>query len=290
MRKAFLASVAFVATLLASCDKGTPKADLKNERDTLSYAFGVTRGEQLQDFLVEHLSMDTTYMDEFIKGLNEGVNADDDKKKEAYLIGVNIGMQVKTELVKGLNYDLFGKDSTQTVSVNNLLAGLVSGVTRRDMIFTPQQATEIFNRLYAKHKIEQRERDYADWKKENENFLIQTAQKSGVKKLGEGVYYEVIAEGTGEVPMDTNRVTVYYEGSLIDGTPIDNCSHRNIPITFKANEVIPGWTEALVHMPVGSKWKLYIDQKKAYGNRSVDGTIKPFSTLVFSLELLGIEK
>lgn len=289
MRKSFAAAAVALTALLAGCGKGTPKADLNNEQDTLAYAFGMTRGDNLKEYLVRSLDMDTTYMDEFIKGLSQGMNADDDKKKEAYLIGMNMGMQVKNELVKGLNYELFGDDTTRSVSINNMLAGLVSGATKKDQKLTSEEAGETFNRLLQKIKKAELANNYAGWKKENEDFLAQVAQGDSIKKLADGLYYEVIEEGTGEVPVDTDRVQVHYEGRLIDGTEVENSYKRDAPLTFRVNEVIPGWTEALVHMPVGSKWKLYVGQQHAYGEREVDENIKPFSTLVFTLELLGIE-
>lgn len=289
MRKSIAAAAVALTALLAGCGKGTPKADLNNEQDTLAYAFGMTRGDNLKEYLVRNLDMDTTYMDEFIKGLSQGMNADDDKKKEAYLIGMNMGMQVKNELVKGLNYELFGDDTTRSVSINNMLAGLVSGATKKDQKLTSEEASTTFNRLLQKIKKNELANNYAEWKKENEDFLTQVAQADSIKKLADGLYYEVIEEGTGEVPADTDRVKVHYEGRLIDGTEVENSYKRNAPLTFRVNEVIPGWTEALVHMPVGSKWKLYVGQNLAYGEREVDEAIKPFSTLVFTLELLEIE-
>ena len=289
MRKSIAAAAVALTALLAGCGKGTPKADLSNEQDTLAYAFGVTRGDNLKEYLVRNLDMDTTYMDEFIKGLSQGMNADDDKKKEAYLIGMNMGMQVKNELVKGLNYELFGDDTTRTVSINNMLAGLVSGTMKKDQILSSQEAHDTFNRLLQKIKKDEMANNYAEWKKENEDFLAGVATRDSVKKLADGLYYEVIEEGTGVVPVDTDRVVVNYMGQLIDSTEVDNSYKRNAPLTFRVNEVSPGWTEALVHMPVGSKWRLYVGQQYAYGEREVDDAIKPFSTLVFTLELLGIE-
>ena len=171
MRKSFAAAAVALTALLAGCGKGTPKADLNNEQDTLAYAFGMTRGDNLKEYLVRSLDMDTTYMDEFIKGLSQGMNADDDKKKEAYLIGMNMGMQVKNELVKGLNYELFGDDTTRSVSINNMLAGLVSGATKKDQKLTSEEAGETFNRLLQKIKKAELANNYAGWKKENEDFL-----------------------------------------------------------------------------------------------------------------------
>jgi len=101
--------------------------------------------------------------------------------------------------------------------------------------------------------------------------------------------YKIIKEGNGAVPTDSSKVKVNYKGTLIDGTQFDSSYDRKEPTTFRANQVIKGWTEALTMMPVGSKWELYIPQELAYGAREA-GQIKPFSTLIFEVELVGIEK
>ena len=100
---------------------------------------------------------------------------------------------------------------------------------------------------------------------------------------------KIIKEGNGAVPTDSSKVKVNYKGTLIDGTQFDSSYDRKEPTTFRANQVIKGWTEALTMMPVGSKWELYIPQELAYGAREA-GQIKPFSTLIFEVELVGIEK
>ena len=108
-------------------------------------------------------------------------------------------------------------------------------------------------------------------------------------KTESGLLYKVITLGKGKVPAKTDRVKVNYRGTLIDGTELDSSYKRNEPAVFRANQVIPGWTEALTMMPVGSHWMLYIPQDLAYGERN-QGTIKPFSTLIFDVEVLGIEE
>ena len=110
-----------------------------------------------------------------------------------------------------------------------------------------------------------------------------------VKELKGGVLYKVIKEGTGAIPSDTSMVKVQYEGKTIDGNVFDSSYKRNEPVKLRANQVIPGWTEALTHMPVGSVWEVVIPQDKAYGARE-QKEIKPFSALIFKIELLGIEK
>ena len=114
--------------------------------------------------------------------------------------------------------------------------------------------------------------------------------KEGVITTESGLQYKVIKAGNGEIPTKESSVKVNYKGTLIDGTEFDSSYKRNAPATFRADQVIKGWTEALTMMPVGSKWELYIPQEMAYGSRETGGLIKPFSTLIFEVELLEIEK
>lgn len=290
MKKFSIACAAFAAAMMVGCGNGTPKADLKNDIDTLSYAIGMSHSQGLKDYLVQRMDMDTTYMDEFIKGLNEGGNAGDDKKKAAYYAGLQIGQQVSQQMIKGINFELFGEDSTQTVSLKNFLAGFVSGTLEKNGLMTLDEAKKIGETKMKEVKAAHMEKVYGPWKKENEEYIARIAKQGGaIKTLSEGVYYEVISTGTGAIPTDTTRVVVDYEGRMINDTVFDSSYKRGEPITLRCNQVIPGWTEALTHMPVGSKWKVYIAANKGYGEREA-GQIKPFSTLVFVIELKDIAK
>ncbi|MDE6634100.1 MAG: FKBP-type peptidyl-prolyl cis-trans isomerase, partial [Bacteroidaceae bacterium] len=133
------------------------------------------------------------------------------------------------------------------------------------------------------------ERKYGANRKAGEDFLKQNGKQKDVVTTASGLQYKVIQKGEGEIPTATQRVRVNYEGRLIDGTVFDSSYKRNEPATFGCNQVIKGWTEALTMMPVGSKWELYIPQELAYGDRDMS-TIPPFSTLIFTVELLDIEK
>ena len=134
------------------------------------------------------------------------------------------------------------------------------------------------------------DKKYADNKAAGEKFLAENKTKEGVVTTPSGLQYKIITKGTGEIPADSSKVKVNYKGTLIDGTEFDSSYKRKEPATFRANQVIKGWTEALTMMPVGSKWELYIPQELAYGARETGGPIKPFSTLIFEVELVGIEK
>lgn len=137
MKKLTLAAcVAIAAAVFTSCGNGTPKASLKNDVDTLSYAIGMAQSDGVKNYLVEGLGIDSAYIDQFMKGVNEGATAGDDKAKAAYYAGIQIGQQIGTQMVKGLNYELFGNDSTQTVSLKNILAGFVAGATGKKQLMT----------------------------------------------------------------------------------------------------------------------------------------------------------
>ncbi len=282
-----VASVAIAAAALTSCGNSTPKADLKNDVDSMSYAIGMAQTQGLKDYLVGRMGVDTTYIDEFVRGLNEGANAGDDKKKAAYYAGIQIGQQIANQMVKGINYEAFGDDSTQTISLKNFMAGFVSGTTGKKGLMTPEQAMTVANEKMKAIKTQTMEKRYGDNKKKGEEFLAENAKKEGVKTLPGGVQYKVIKEGNGPIPADTSLVKVHYVGRTLekDGE-FDNSYNRKEPVTMRCNQVIKGFTEALVHMPEGSIWEIYIPQELAYGERE-QGKIKPFSTLIFKLELIN---
>ncbi len=140
----------------------------------------------------------------------------------------------------------------------------------------------------ATQKAEQDKLLFKDYIAENEAFLAKNKEKAGVSVTPSGLQYEVIKMGTGPKPTQNNTVKVHYKGTLIDGTEFDSSIKRNEAAQFPVSGVIPGWTEALQLMPVGSKFKLYIPQNLAYGANQAGDVIKPFSTLIFEVELLEI--
>ena len=288
MKKLTFAAVAAVsAAMLVSCGNSTPKANLKSEIDTVSYAMGVMQGQSLKEYMTRGMGIDTAYVDEFIKGLNVGVNAGDDKKKSAYYAGVQIGQQISNQMVKAINHDLFGDDSTKSVSMKNLMAALICGVKGEKTIMTAEQAQMVWQAKSQAIKAKSMEQQYGKNKEEGAKFMAEYAKKPGVKKLDGGVLYRVIKEGKGEMPKDTSLVRVHYEGKTVDGKVFDSSYERKEPVQLRANQVIPGWTTALTHMPVGSTWEVVIPYDKAYGDRETP-QIKPFSTLIFKIELVGV--
>ena len=291
MKKISVIVAAFMALVMGSCTNGTPKAELKSDVDSLCYAIGMANSQGLKDYLIMRMGVDTTYLNEFIKGLNEGANAGDDKKMQAYFAGVQIGQQLAVQMVPGLNQELFGADSSLYVGQNNFVAGFVAGTTEDSKVMTMEDANLYADKNMRLIKARQMEVQYGENKKAGEEFMAEIAKKEGVKQLEEsGVYYEVLTEGNGQIPADTSFVKVKYEGTLIDGTVFDGNMDSDKPMTFRCNQVIPGWTLALTHMPVGSKWKVYIPQEMAYGEREAGAVIKPYSTLVFVIDLVSVGK
>ena len=282
-----VAAMAIVAAGFTACGNGTPKASLKSDVDSMSYAIGMAQTQGLKEYLVDRLGVDTAYMGEFIKGLNEGANAGDNKKKAAYYAGIQIGQQIANQMVKGINHEIFGEDSTKTISMKNFMAGFVSGTTGKEGLMTVEQAQTVAQTKMQEIKTREMEKTYGPNKEEGEKFLAANAKKDGVKTLESGVQYKVLKEGTGAIPADTSLVKVHYEGHLLNDSVFDSSYKRGEPITLRCNQTIKGWTDAMVHMPAGSIWEVYIPQDLAYGERE-QGMIKPFSVLKFKIELIEV--
>jgi len=142
--------------------------------------------------------------------------------------------------------------------------------------------------VQAERQAEQDKLLFKDYITENEAFLSDNKDKANVQVTPSGLQYEVIKMGTGKKPESNSTVKVHYVGTLIDGTEFDSSVRRGEPAQFPVSGVISGWTEALQLMPVGSKFKLYIPQNLGYGSSQAGEVIKPFSTLIFEVELLEI--
>lgn len=170
-----------------------------------------------------------------------------------------------------------GKDNKAQMSDDIARSYIMAFIQNREKLKTEQKA------LLDKEL-------YKDWNKQNEDFLATNKEKAGVTTTASGLQYEVIKMGNGPKPTAESTVKVHYAGTLIDGTEFDSSIKRNEPAEFPVIGVIPGWTEALQLMPVGSKFKIYIPQNLAYGSTGAGDVIKPFSTLIFEVELLEIVK
>ena len=293
MKKVSIVMALAVAAGMASCTAQSPKGNIKTDIDSLSYAIGMARTEGLEQYLAQQ-GIDSTQMSTFLKGFNEGAQKIS-KEDVAYMAGLQIGQMVSKQWVEGFNQQIFGEDSTQTLSRENMLAGFVAGVVGKGGAMEMAQAQDYMRTKMDIIREKAIEKKYADNKAAGEKFLAENKTKEGVVTTESGLQYKIITKGTGAIPADTSKVKVNYKGTLIDGTEFDSSYKRkdkdgkSQPATFRANQVIKGWTEALTMMPVGSKWELYIPYDLAYGSRETGGQIKPFSTRIFEVELVGIE-
>ena len=284
-----MAVMAITAAAFSACgNSSAPKADLKTDLDSMSYAIGYLQSQYVRQAIQQGQVVDTAYMDEFVKGINEGANAGDDKKRAAYIMGLQIGQQISSQLVKGVNHEVFGEDSTKTISLKNLLAGFISGATGKKGLMTQENANQIAQSKMEAIKAKTMQKQYGPNKAAGEKFLAANKKKAGVVTLPSGLQYKVIKEGKGTIPTDTTTVKVQYEGRTIDGKVFES-SYKNGqgPMTMQPRQMIPGWTEALTHMPEGSVWEVYIPQNLAYKDRQA-GQIKPYSALIFKIELVKV--
>lgn len=284
MKKIQIAAALAVAALtFTGCNNSSaPKANMNNAVDSLSYMYGLAQGDGMKTYYLQRSGIDSTNIDQFIKGILEGAKAADDKGKNAYYMGLQMGQNIANNAVKGINYNVFGEDSTKTISVENLFAGLIKGLKEKNIGFTQEEIRTIIEEKDSLIK----EQNYSDIKKAGLDFLAENAKKEGVKVTESGLQYKVITEGKGAVPTETSKVMLKYTGKFIDGTEFD--SSRGEAIEMIVNRNIEGFKEALMMMPVGSTWEIYLPYNLAYGN-ATRGSIKPFSTLIFNVELVSIK-
>lgn len=261
---------------------------MTTQSDTLSYVTGMSLTQGLVEFLQHSMKIDTAYMADFISGLEKTIESADDPQFKAYMAGMEIAKQLKEKMLPGMAREL--KDSPDSLVEELAFRGFIDALQGDTTYYNIEDASLLFKDLMSEAKEAKTEKLYGENRRAGEQFLAENSKKEGVTTTESGLQYKVIVEGKGEKPQATDRVKVNYEGRLVDGTVFDSSAkHGDKPLEFKANQVIKGWTEALTLMPVGSKWELYIPYDLAYGERD-SGKIKPFSALIFTVELVEIVK
>lgn len=297
-KKIILLACVAAPTLFVACD-GTPTPTLKTEVDTLTYALGISQSPTKEN-LIQYLAsneIDSTYIDEFMKGFKEGLESSNDKKKLAYQMGIQAGSSVKTRMFPEIEKQVFADDSTQHLSVKNFLAGFMEGYNDKFSIeklnalnVTRDNANQYITETMKKLQEKANEKAFGANKKAGEDFIAKKKKEAGVKSLG-SVFYKELKAGTGAIPTASDIVTVEYEGRLIDGTVFDSsASLPNKTAEFPCSGVIKGFSIALTNMKVDAEWEVYIPQEFAYGGNSTGAAIKPFSALIFKIKLVGIKK
>lgn len=288
---AVLATTAFAATPSKKEKKQKKNAteqpapvQLISKSDSLSYAAGMFTTRGLMDYVKQNFGVDSTNLQSFVEGLKEGIARRGDKQFNAHNAGLQIAQMLETRIFPNVNNDV--KNTPLTLDSLTFNEGFIAAVLGDSTVMSHDAADKYFQSTMqtAKHQAEEA------YKAENEAWLKQNATKPGVVTLPSGLQYKIITEGKGAVASKDDEVTVRYEGHTIDGNEFDSSYKRNPnTTTFRPNQVIKGWTEALCMMPEGSKWELYIPQDIAYGTRRA-GQIKPYSTLIFTVEVVKVEK
>ncbi len=259
----------------ASCPKTTKTITLNNKMDSINYAFGLLNGSEVKAYVLANDSTGSMAK-EFIAYVNKGM-------KKSYTnpqlvqMGEQVGKTIKEQEATGL----IGEPSLVT-DFELIKQGFINGLYEYNEMWEPMAAGQYIQETLSNIQ-------FGDNKSKGEQFLAENALKDGVKVTDTGLQYEVLRMGKGAKPAATSTVKVHYEGTLIDGTVFDSSIQRGEPIEFPLNGVIKGWTEGLQLMPVGSKFRFYIPQELGYGAQSA-GSIPPYSTLIFEVELLGITK
>ena len=260
---------------------------LTNGSDSVSYAAGRAITNGLLPYL-QSQGVDSTHMADFIAGFKEAIAAEKDPKMNARIKGMDIASQVMQRMLPGMKKDF--TDTPDSIVDQLLFRGFTDAIEGDTTVMQQQAAEDFFKQKQQDNKVAKEEKLYGANREAGRKFLAENKTKEGVITTPSGLQYKVLVKGEGEVPQKTDKVKVHYEGRLVDGTVFDaSTKHGTEPASFRADKVIAGWTEALTMMPVGSKWQLYIPYELAYGERNM-GNIKPFSALIFDVELVGIDK
>ncbi len=281
----YTAVVLMTAFSFTACNSNKTKLpELKTQLDSLNYAYGIVNGAGIKQYYMKGDSTEKA-IKSLLEGYKEGSKGEVTKETaELADLGSKIGSSLKEQSKTGL----LG-DSSIKVNIKIIKQGLINGLRGYKEQMDAAKAGEFLQRTIPVLQAKKNEAQYGPNKRAGELFLKENAKKPGIITTASGLQYEVITKGNGAIPTDANSVKVHYHGTLIDGTVFDSSIDRKEPVVFPVNQVIPGWTEALKLMPVGSKYKLYVPQGIAYGSAD-RGAIKPFSTLIFEVELISIEK
>ena len=303
MKKIFLATLVASAALLSACNgsSSSKKAEFKTNMDSVAYATGVAYSaqtiqnlENLKEGLIQSGS-DSTAVEEFIRGLQDGFKSAEDKKKIAYYLGTSMGVNMRTTMAKNLDYLFYGEnDSVNHVDPSNIIVGFVDGlknqIALKDkdgkpmtidalMAYVQEASTKVYNDRMSKQ--------YAKEIKAEKDYFAKLAKEEGVKPLRNGVYYKEIKAGNGEPAKQGQYANIEYTGKLVNGTEFDKSkSATKFPVGI--GFVVPGFDAALLAMPAGAEWEVYIPSDQAYGAQA-KGEITPFSTLIFTIKVVSIE-
>jgi FKBP-type peptidyl-prolyl cis-trans isomerase FklB len=294
-----LALVVSAAFMTASADKKKSKKKDKaaavatvetpvpilSSGDTLSYALGYAAADGLLEYIERQFQVGADQIGTFTEVFKETLGKSSEPSFKARQAALTIASLFEQRILPEVTETFAG--TGDSINANIFTQAFLAAVKKDTTVMNMPAATDISK---ARSQAVKEQKDEA-YRIHNLQWLVNNREQEGVVTTESGLQYKVITKGTGPVPTESDKVTVKYEGRLIDGTVFDSSYKRNPQTTtFRVNQVIRGWTEALTMMPVGSKWELYIPQELAYGSRQTGKEIKPYSTLIFVVELVDIVK
>ncbi|RKW57085.1 MAG: FKBP-type peptidyl-prolyl cis-trans isomerase [Prevotella sp.] len=251
--------------------------------DSLSYAAGMNATRGLEEYLSSQLGVSKEQLPDFLNGLKEGISKRKEISFSAYTAGLQIAAQVERSMLPNIQKQF--KGTSADIDEDLFFKGFVDAL-KQDTSFMKPEAAQTYFAKKQQQLVEQRNEAV---KVAGEKFLAANKKKPGVVTLPSGLQYKILINGNGAKPGKDDQVKVVYEGRTIDGKVFDSTArHGTESDTFGVGRLIKGWTEALLLMPVGSKWEIYIPQELAYGARGAGNDIAPYSPLIFTLELQGI--
>ena len=299
MKKTILLALVILAGAFTATAGGGGKKDKKQQTtdnkpvvlvtasDSVSYAAGYAVTEGLDRYLSQQYQVDEAEMAQFIAYFKQFLGQRRTYVYHALKAAVNILDMLESRMLPSVSNDF--AHTPDSIQQDLFFRGFIDAISKDKTVFNDSTARKLFTERTEAHKAEKEAVKKAEeeaYRAENEAWLKENAKKPGVVTLPSGLQYKVLVQGNGKVAGPDDNVKVKYEGKMIDGTVFDSSYTRN-PDTneFKPTQVIKGWTEALTMMPAGSTWELYIPQNLAYGSRAA-GSIKPYSTLIFKVEVV----
>ena len=270
----FVAIMAIVAVAFTACGNKGKKVSLKDQADSVSFAMGILNSQYIQS-----MGIDSADAKEFLKGVKDGMKYASNEKKEAYCMGLDMGLKMGNgfgEFAK--KYEMLNKGK---MTDKKFLEGLATVFDSKAQKMDPMQAQTLIQ------GVVQQLMDAN--KAQSEKFMKEIAQNKDVKKLNNGVYYKVIKAGNGKKATTSSIVKLNYEGKTVDGSVFDSSYKRGEAAEMSPTQVIPGFQQALLNMPVGSTWEVYIPSAQAYGEQGSGNKILPNSALMFKIEVLDVK-
>ena len=207
---------------------------------------GLSQGSKLKNIFFERYGIDSTNLEYYIQGFLEGAMHPDNKNENAYCQGYEHGRSIVGNFTDGINYSIFGEDSTRTISVENLLAGMLKGMKEKNLELTDQEIASIIAEKDSVIKMD----IFKEVREAGMAFLAENAKKEGITVTESGLQYKIITEGSGRIPAKDSFVDIKYAGKLIDGSAFFGSEGETHNVFVYDN--IPGVKEALMMMPVGS--------------------------------------